>query len=240
MIKQIKKYLEDAGIVATNVAIDNILLLSFPNADFLDLMVLHFGKSDKTLWRAEYHSEPIELSGLYLPVFYVMVNTLNEKGSTKGSWSFIVSEGKGYFVYTYRFNMESCLFSITPEIIQYAIREFQQSVVNTVSNQVLSIYRMIDMVKRDRGLGSSMSYAMTLTTNINFEEFLPAEERQRLLLLQEKVGLFDDYEVSREDELALEKLYESQINALHEKRITASVILFNSVRRVFHRMRNSQ
>lgn len=236
MIKQIKKCLKDAGISVTNVAMDGILLLSFPRASFLDLMILQTGVRDKTLWAAEYHSEPIELTGLYLPVFYMMANTLNERGHTSGKWSFIVSEGNGYFVYNHRFHIDYDVISKSPEILSYTFCDLERSVSGTVSDQVLSIYRLVDIVKRDRGLGNSMTYALTLTTNAGFEESLQEEEKLRLLILQEKVEK-EDYEVNSEDEHTLIKLYESQINAIHEEGITARTILFRNLRRVFLNLR---
>lgn len=236
MIKQIKKCLKDAGISVTNVAMDGILILSFPRAAFLDLMILQTGYRDKVLWTAEYHSDPIELAGLYLPVFYMMANTLNERGHTSGTWSFIVSESKGYFVYTHRFHIDYEVISTTPEILAHTFRDLERSVSGTVSDQVLSIHRLVDMAKADRGLGNSMAYALTLTTNSGFEESLQEEEKLRLLILQEKVEK-ENYEVSSEDEYALMKLYESQINAIHAEGIMARTILFRNLRKVFLKLR---
>lgn len=236
MIIQIEKCLKDAGIVVTTVAMDDILILSFPRAAFLDLMILQTGVRDKTVWAAEYHSEPIELAGLYLPVFYMLANSLNDRGHTSGKWSFIISEGNGYFVYTHRFHIDYEMINKSPEFLTYAFCDLERSVSGTVSDQVLSINRLIDMVKRDRGLGNSMAYALTLTTNASFEESLQEEEKLRLLILQDKVEK-EDYEVNSEDEYALMKLYESQINAIHEEGIMARTILFRSLRRVFLNLR---
>lgn len=68
--------LKSEGAIIKSEHIDNICAISFPETFISNPIFIHRdGSLEKTI-SADYHSNPIDVVGIHLPVFYLLTNTV--------------------------------------------------------------------------------------------------------------------------------------------------------------------
>ena len=233
--------LKSEGAIINSEHIDDICAISFPDTFISNPIFIHRdGSLEKTI-SADYYSNPIDVVGIHLPVFYLLANTLNQKGTANGRWSFIVDPDtkKGYFVCTYMICREDKIKELPEGVLSFVVKEFVRFVTEELENCDLSIERMAILSENDKGFGSSYVYACTLTTDYRFEFRLSDHERNRLLQLQDRLvenpELEDD--LNQEDVEALEKLYHSQLAAIWLDSKQASLKIYRSLTNTVRNLR---
>lgn len=218
MFNRIINALKFEGAIIESEHIDNISAISFPETFISNPIFIHRdGITEKTI-SADFYSDPIDVIGIHLPVFYLLANTLNQEGTASGRWSFIVDPDvkKGCFAYNCMIGREDKLKELSEDVLSFVVKEFVRSVTDELEKCELSIERLTQLCKNDKGFGPSYVYACTLTTDYRFEFGLSDYERNRLLQLQDRLVENPEVEdeLNQEDVNALEKLYRSQLAAI--------------------------
>ena len=171
MFNRIIGALKSEGAIIESEHIDDISAISFPETLISNPIFIHRdGSKEKTI-SADFYSDPIDVIGTHLSVFYILANTMNQEGTTNGRWSFIVDPDakKGYFAYNYMIGHEKKLKELSEDVLSFVVKEFVRSVTGELEKSVLSIERMARLCKSDKGFGSSYVYACALTTDYRFE-----------------------------------------------------------------------
>lgn len=218
LLEQLQDALSYLGITFVKPRTEKVVAFPITPKPFYDAMVIHEDSDGEPSFYAEYYSEPIEVEGKFLLPYYVLANSLNANHNNAGCWKFTISNGKGYFNYTYLIGKALNLAGISCMQMAECLKDFSTYVHEIMPEDLLCVRRFILMSENDNGLGVSMNFAANLTGNASYEADLPTEELQRLLDLQNKFEKDPNLPITIEDEESLARLYDCQIVNLRKEK----------------------